>query len=137
MKKTIIIIALLIAVMASQGQSAAGKWKPVTCYTVNKSGVKDDVWKAMVKEQPCLAKEVLVLSAAGKVGVEKDHCGGTSMPFGVKYVVKGNKITIYMDDEDDEPVVFDLELKGNKMIWRHKFDEESSIRLLHYEFERA
>lgn len=155
MKNILMLFILLAAVAAgnAQGvQSPAGKWKLREGWENTPANKKIDFLRDMYKKQPCLEKLVYVFTiSGGTISLEENHCDDVdddaTPAFGTRWFIGGDPenpsspktfIVVYNDEIDRQ--FFEIEKKGNKMMWRAVFkDPETNQveRTIHYVFEKA
>lgn len=143
MKRTIIILALLLITSLSFAQPVAGRWKLVKGYTLTYTDKKDDFLKEIYKDEPCLGKSIFVFTANGKLAAKdvcaKDSDAGPALGT-IWKIIGSNKIQLSGDDDD--PVIYELSFSGKNMIWKISYPlenvkrKDTDIKLLLYTFEK-
>ncbi len=136
------LFILLAAVVAGNAQNPAGKWKLTEGWESTHTNKKVDFLKDMYRRQPCLEKLVYIFSANGEISLEKNHCedvdADSTPAFGTRWTLKKTMLIVGNDEMDEQ--VFEVELKGNKMLWRAVFKDPESKqeeKTIHYVFEKT
>ena len=106
---------------------------------------KGRVMKEFLDKYPCIKQAAFEFAADGKILEAGAKCPDTeligSTP-GSRWKMQGqNKLVIYHEDKEVEPVVFDIEMMGNKMRWVLKYIEKHNsagdIKLLEVVYIKA
>lgn len=142
MKNILMLFILLTAAATGKAQSPVGKWKLKEGWETTHTNKNVDFLRDMYRKQPCLEKLVYIFSANGGISLEKNHCEAVDADgtpaFGTRWTLKKTILTVGNDEMDEQ--VFEIELKGNKMMWRATFRDPGSKqekRAINYVFEKV
>ncbi len=102
MKKTIFLIAAMLAINVCTAQSPVGKWKLISS-TIVYGGQKIDTHAALLKQRPCAEKIVYEINADGTYrlnaaasGCDEKYINIQQKLYSItKWKMEGNKFTTY------------------------------------------
>jgi len=116
-------LSLLVCILFSfivQSQTPVGKWKFFSYSIETWDGEKTDLLKSAAKKEPCITTIVINFRADGKITTQADNCPAEMQQPnpGKEWKMRDkNKIVLLSDDMTRNPVIFNLEIIGNKMRW--------------------
>ena len=122
------VISVLLAVVV-HGQTPVGKWRMVSYTQETRDGKKTDILKDFVKDYPCATSTVVAFDAVGNLTARADKCPADMQQpgLGTKWKMPSkNKIQIFLDDDDTDPVTYNLEVTGNRMRWTINYATEDA-----------
>ncbi len=124
MKKSLILLTLLIISFYSFAQSLVGKWKVVS--EMNEyQGEKFDSHLALLTVRPCAAKIKYVIHNDGTYRLDASQCGCDEKYKNIQeklysesvWTISGNTITIGHKKAPTVGQKYKYSITGNKMVW--------------------
>jgi hypothetical protein len=142
MRTTCLLLVSIFFCLFIKAQSPVGKWKFLSYTMESRDGVKTDLLKDFVKEHACFKTALISFTQDGRMNALDDACPADirQAGLGAKWKTAGkNKLLIFADDTDIDPVIYQFEITGNKMRWtiRYDADESSDVKQLIAEFIKA